>query len=252
MSQAAPVVVYVMGQPGAGKSENRHLVSDGLEKATRISGDDFKINDPRYLPALKDNPRTAGTLVRSVYQEWQARVVAGIREMAGHLVIEISPRFPIRCFLGEVAAFRAAHYRVELVVLAVREADSRQGIGLRYARVLRKNPTHARFTETAGHDACFEALPEVVAAVERESAVHALRVVRRDGTVLHRSERGDAGRPAGGAVAAMEGEWRRPYSTEEAARFVANQGLLHRQLPQYAEEWREIAGLAAPLITSVN
>ncbi|MFD3584240.1 zeta toxin family protein [Streptomyces sp. NPDC058683] len=252
MSQAAPVVVYVMGQPGAGKSENRHLVPDGLEKATRISGDDFKINDPRYLPALKDNPRTAGTLVRSVYQEWQARVVAGMRQMAGHLVIEISPRLPIRCFLGEVAAFRAAHYRVELVVLAVREADSRQGIGLRYARVLRRNPTHARFTETAGHNECFKALGEVVAAVERESSVHALRVVRRDGTVLHRSERGDAGHLPGGAVQAMEGEWRRPYTTVEAAHFFGNQGLLHRRLPQYADEWHEIAELAAPLISSVN
>ncbi|QWA24704.1 zeta toxin family protein [Streptomyces sp. JCM17656] len=55
MPQANPVVVHVMAQPGAGKSENRHLVR-GREKATRICGDEFKVEHPAYLMLLAANP----------------------------------------------------------------------------------------------------------------------------------------------------------------------------------------------------
>lgn len=251
MSQENPVVVYVMAQPGAGKSENRHLVPQGGGKATRIAGDDFKIAHPAYLMLLAADPRTAGERIRSVYQEWQGRVEGLVRGMRGDLVIEISPERTEK-FLDDVAAFRDAGYRVELVVLAVRKPDSWQAIGLRYAEARRRNDRCARFTSAEGHHKCCEVLAEVVEAVERESAVDSLSVVRRDGTVLHRSERDAAGRLRRGAVKALCEEWTRPYAPDEAEIFLANQRRLRDDLPAYRAEWDRIAAQAGPLLPSAG
>ncbi|MFF7066776.1 zeta toxin family protein [Streptomyces pseudovenezuelae] len=171
-----PRLVCLAAQPGAGKTDNRALVCSGRE-ATRICGDDFKIAHPRYLELLAADPRTAGERIRPVYQAWQRRMESLVRDLRGDVVIELSPG-PDRKFLDDVALYQSVGYRVELVVLAVRQADSRQGISLRYARAL--TSPWARFTSVAGHDVCFEALAEVLMAVERESAVHSVKVVRRE------------------------------------------------------------------------
>ncbi|MEU0025984.1 zeta toxin family protein [Streptomyces sp. NPDC006335] len=244
VSREDPRLVCLAAQPGAGKTDNRHLVSSGRE-ATRICGDDFKIAHPRYLELLAADPRTAGERIRPVYQEWQRRMESLVRDLRGDVVIELSPG-PDRKFLDDAALYRAAGYRVELVVLAVRQADSRQGISLRYARAL--TSPQARFTSVAGHDVCFTALAEVLAAVERESAVHSLKVVRRDGTVLHHSERDAAGHLGRGAVEALRREWERPYTRDEAEVFLENQEELHRTLPEYGAEWDDIAALAGRLM----
>ncbi|MEU6307791.1 zeta toxin family protein [Streptomyces chartreusis] len=250
MPQANPVVVHVMAQPGAGKSENRHLVR-GREKATRICGDEFKVEHPAYLMLLAANPRTAGERIRPVYKAWQRRVEGMVRRQGGDLVVEISPG-PPQEFLDDVSAFRGEGYRVELVVLAVREADSWQGIGLRYAQAYRENSPSARFTSATGHHACFRALARVVEAVEAQSAVDSLKVVRRDGTVLHHSERDAAGLLPPGAVEALREEWWRAYTNAEAAVFRDNQKRLYRDLPMYQKEWERIEELAGPLMSSVN
>jgi hypothetical protein len=239
-----PRLVCVAAQPGAGKTDNPALVFSGRE-ATRICGDDFKIAHPRYLELLAADPRTAGERIRPVYQEWQRRMESLVRDLRGDVVIELSPG-PDGKLLEDVALYRAVGYRVELVVLAVRKADSRQGISLRYARAL--TSPWARFTSVAGHDVCFQALAEVLAAVERESAVHSVQVVRRDGTVLHHSERDAAGSRGEGAGEALRKEWERPYTPEEAEVFLENQEELYRTLPEYCVEWDDIAALADRLM----
>lgn len=252
VSQADPVVVYVMAQPGAGKSANPDLVSSppGRERL-RIVGDDFKAAHPNYLVLLARFPRLAGELIRPVYQEWQSWAVAYVRELHGDLVIEISPGSAAR-FLDDVADFRAAGYRVELVVLAVRQADSRQGIGARYAEAIAQNNCYARFTSAHGHDQCYDVVPDIVEAVERESAVDSVTVVRRDGTTLYRGERGMGDQALLGAAEALRSERLRPYSEKEAAAFREIQERLYRELPEHYDEWDEIAALARPLLPSAG
>lgn len=200
---------------------------------------------------LAADPRTAGERIRPIYQEWQARVEALVRDRHGDLVIEISPERTEK-FLAGVAAYRAEGYRVELVVMAVRKSDSWQGLGLRFAGALERNDRCARFTAAEGHHKCCEVLAEVVEAVERESAVDLLSVVRRDGTVLHRSERDAEGRLEVGAVEALREEWGRAYAPEEAATFLANLERLREKLPVYCAEWDQIEAQARPLMPSAN
>lgn len=84
--------------------------------------------------------------------------------------------------------YRRAGYRVELVVLAVRAADSRQGTAERCARMSRAS-LPPRFTTAQGDDRHFEVLADTVAAAEKAHVADSIMVWGRDGSVLYRSDR---------------------------------------------------------------
>ncbi|MYS86457.1 hypothetical protein GTZ85_41145 [Streptomyces sp. SID5474] len=251
--QSQPVVVYVMGQPGAGKTRASHLVHRAMRhrRPTSISAEDFKGAHPDYLQLLAEHPRTAGERVRADYRSWRDQAMAHVRAHRGDMVVEIAPG-SAEAFLADVAADRRAGYRVDLVVLAVRAADSRQGTAARYARASTSGP--ARFTTVAGHDRCLRAVLESLHAAEQGSMVDSVTVMRRDHTAVYRNERGPDGRwaRAGDAAWALLAEQRRPYTPGEAARFLAVHRWLTAVLPQHRSEPADIARLAAPLMPAAT
>ncbi|WP_369173301.1 zeta toxin family protein [Streptomyces sp. R28] len=246
----APLAVYVMAQPGAGKSRPARLVRQALRlrRPTAVVGDDFKAAHPDYLRLLEVDPRTAGARIRADYQAWQEEAEAYVRARRGDVVVEIAPGSAGQLLAG-AARYHEAGYRVELVALGVRAADSRQGTAVRYAEMRRKN-LPARFTTASGHDVCFAAVADAVRAAEHSRTVDSVAVMRRDGSAAHRTER-DADQPwihLAGAVPALVGEQQRPYGEEEAARFLTVQRRLRAALPQYRAEIAQITRLAWPLM----
>ncbi|MGW3046263.1 zeta toxin family protein, partial [Kitasatospora sp. NPDC001159] len=248
VSQENPVVVYVAGQPGAGKTRTARLVQRTVHQPVHLVGDYFKVLHPDYLQLLRTDPRRASEPIRTDYRAWQARAEAYVRERRGNLVIETTPADPER-FAAEAQKFRRAGYRVELVVLAVRAADSRQGTAHRYAR-LSALGVPARFTTAAGHDAHYRVLSDVVAAAEELAAVDQVTVLRRDTSALYQSRpTNGGGQPGHGAAAlALLAEQARPYTNEEAAAFWAVQRALHAAMPQYRDDLNAIATQALPLM----
>ncbi|MFJ3770738.1 zeta toxin family protein [Streptomyces sp. NPDC090075] len=246
----APLVVYVMGQPGAGKSRLARLVRQALRdrRPTAIAGDDFKTAHPDYVRLLEASPRMAGTRIRADYRAWQEMAEAYVRARRGDAVVEVAPGSAGR-FLGDAARYHEAGYRVELVVMGVRAADSRQGTAVRYAESIGKN-LPARFTTASGHYASFTALADTVWAAEHARLLDSLVVVRRSGRAVYRNQRaiGGAWTHPVGAVRILAGEQQRPYSEEEAERFLAVQRRLHAVLPQYRAEIAQITRLAWPLL----
>ncbi|AUY54774.1 Zeta toxin family protein [Streptomyces sp. CB01881] len=251
VAQERPVVVYVMGAPGAGKTQATVMVRRALRerRAVWISGGMFKAAHPDYFRLLREHPRTASARIRADYKAWQARAEAYVRERRADAVIEVAPG-SADAFLADAAAWRRAGYRVELLVLDVRAADSRQGTALRYAEVSRGGTRPGRFTTASGHDRCLAAVLECVQAVEEQRLVDHLSVVRRDGTAVFRNTLGPHGRwagPAGAALAARAGQVR-PYTEQEARQFLADQRELRIALPQYRRDVDAITRLAWPLL----
>ncbi|MGW4784905.1 zeta toxin family protein [Streptomyces sp. NPDC004230] len=247
--QNKPVVVYVMGQPGAGKTRAARMVRRTLrDNPTHITGDNFKFSHPDYLQLLHEEPRTASARIRADYRAWQAQAEAYVRERRGDLVIEIAPGSAAG-FVSGASLFRHAGYRVELVVLGVRAADSRQGTAMRYAKVSQQG-VPARFTTAAGHDDHFAVLPEVVTLAEQLSVVDEVLVMRRDAHPLYRNSQVGPGRWVRRCAAelALVAEQARPYTLEEAARFWATQRWLLAAMPQYRDDLIAIGALACPLM----
>ncbi|UVN59437.1 zeta toxin family protein [Streptomyces albus] len=247
--QERPIVVYVMGQPGAGKTRMTPMLRRTLRgRPVRISGDDFKAAHPDYLQLLKEEPRTAGERIRADYRAWQALAEQYVRERRSDAVVETAPA-SAASFVNSAMLYRQAGYRVELVVLAVRAADSLQGTADRYAQVSSYGAS-PRFTTTSGHDTHFAALPDAVAAAEDPLVADAITVLRRDATVLYRNERslrGEWVHPAG-AAAALLIEQSRPYTAAEAARFWATHRRLCMAMPHYRDALADIAQRARPLM----
>ncbi|MFH8387815.1 zeta toxin family protein [Kitasatospora sp. NPDC018058] len=136
--QDQPVVVFVAGQPGAGKTRAARLVRRALRRPVHLVGGDFKVLHPDYLHLLRTDPRRASEKIRADYRAWQAKAEAYVRERRGDLLIETTPAGAAQFAAAKV--YRRAGYRVELLVLAVRAADSRQGTAHRYAQVARRRP----------------------------------------------------------------------------------------------------------------
>ncbi|MFJ4569057.1 zeta toxin family protein [Streptomyces caelestis] len=238
-----PRAVYVLGQPGAGKLLAARMVRRAMRPGTtRLVGDDFKASHPDYYQLLRDDPRSAGAAIRADYRSWFAQAEEYVRLRRGDVLIEAAPGSAEE-FLDSALPFATTGYPVELVVLAVREADSRLATALRYARALQRGGT-GRFTTRAGHDTCFRALADVVAVAERHPQITAVTVIRRDGHALVRHEGGGAGR----ASWALTAERLRPYTEQEAAAFLRLHQALRRALPQHRAELDEIAALARPLM----
>ncbi|MEU7641228.1 zeta toxin family protein [Streptomyces sp. NPDC039016] len=238
-----PRAVYVVGQPGASKTTAANVVLRAMRPGTtRLVGDDFKAAHPDYLHLLRNDPRGAGAAIRADYRAWFTRAEATVRARRGDVLIEAAPG-SAQELLTSALPFAADGYPVELVALAVREADSRLATALRYARALQLG-IPARFTTKSGHSSCFDALPDVVERAASHPAFAAVTVIRRDGQALLRQEQGNARR----AVWALQAERHRPYTEQEAAQFIALYTALRKALPQHRRELNEIVALARPLM----
>ena len=250
-AQDRPVALYVMGAQGAGKSHTARLLRRALRhrRPTRIEGGMFKALHPDYRTLLDEHPRTASARIRADYRAWQDRAEDYIRQRRGDLIIEIAPD-SIEHFLASARRSHRAGYRVELVVLGVRAADSRLGTAMRCADVARIGG-RPRFTAAAAHDVTFHVLADVVRAAEEEAhAVTSVSVIRQDMTAVYRNERTADGTwarpPRGGAV--LLAEQHRPYTAAEAMRLRTALHRLRGELPQYQSDLVEIAALAQPLM----
>lgn len=238
-----PRAVYVLGQPGAGKLLAARMVRRAMRVGTtRLVGDDFKASHPDYFQLLRDEPRSAGAAIRTDYRAWFSRAEGYVRRRRGDVLIEAAPG-SVEEFLDSALPFATDGYPVELVVLAVRAADSRLATALRYARTLQIGGT-GRFTTRSGHDTCFQALADFVAVAERHPQIAAITVIRRDGQALLRHEADGSGR----ASWALAAERLRPYTEQEAMAFLQLHHALRRALPRHRGELDDIAALARPLM----
>ncbi|MFE3206079.1 zeta toxin family protein [Embleya sp. NPDC059237] len=246
-----PNMYYVMGQPGSGKTRAARLVHRALHQRhpTRIVAENFKICHPDYLQLLQECPRSACKRIRADYQAWREEAKAHVRTRRGDMIVEIAPG-SAAAFTRDAILTRQAGYRIELVVVAARPADSRQGTAARYAQADQSGP--ARFTTVAGHNRCLRAVFEALEVAERDALVDSVIIMRRDQTAVYRNERGPDGRwvRATGAAWALLREQCRPYTACEAAEFLTVQRWLWQALPQHRHELADIAGLAAPLMPS--
>ncbi|WP_370424203.1 zeta toxin family protein (plasmid) [Streptomyces sp. QH1-20] len=85
---------------------------------------------------MEEEPRTTSARIRADYRRWQQMVEAYVRERRDDLLIEIAPDSPGH-FLDGARRHQRSGYRVELVVIGARVADSRLSTAARCAELAR-------------------------------------------------------------------------------------------------------------------
>jgi hypothetical protein len=251
-AQPHPVVVFIRGQPGAGKTATTAMIKHtvGLRgPAAHLCGDSYKPYHPDYSRLMDDDDRTAGAFTRLDTRAWHAAAEAWVRVRGCHAVVETALADPAE-FARTAGRFRESGLRVQVAVMAVPEALSRLGILDRY---LRQKEVHGRgrFVAQANHDGCYHGMIETVAAIEADHLADTVVVFRRGAEVVAESHLDDQGRWSGatGLAATVRAERVRPWTIDESLRFCATLDRVATSAgPARHPELRRIAQLAVPLV----
>jgi hypothetical protein len=248
--QQRPVVVFIGGQPGAGKTATTaHVLRSLSERGTpaHVCGDIYKPYHPAYRRLLTQDEATAGAYTRLDARAWHAKAEAYAREQRADVVIETALSGPAG-FAEPASAFRAAGYRVEVVALAVPAPVSRLGILTRYAAQVDAHG-RGRIVDPENHDTCYTGLAATVAGIDTDRSADAIRIVRRGNETLYINTLTAAGEWADPprAAGALAAERDRTWTPTEAQVFRAELAQLEaRRDPALRSAAAEIARLATP------
>lgn len=220
LTQEQPVVVLVAGPPGSGKSTLCELLLTVLDRrggAVLIGRDLYKSAHPQYAALLESDERTAGVKVRPDVLQWQAEVEEYVRRKRFDAVLETPLADPEEARALAVA-FRAAGFRVEVVVVATAEAVLQVSV---MDRLVASESGTGRYVSWDNLDRCVHGLPRSLAVIEAEHLADRMMVVRRDLEVLYDNELTEDGtwRSTAGAPQAHAGELARPWTAPQTWQF---------------------------------
>ncbi|WP_424217754.1 zeta toxin family protein (plasmid) [Streptomyces sp. BI20] len=233
-----PVVVYLVGEPGTRMPEVRRVVGRALRPGTvRLDAELLRGTHPDHAALVTDAPRIADELVRPDAEAWQVEAEALVRERRGDVLV-LADFTTVEDFAASAGRFVRAGYRVEVVAVADRPADSRQRTLIAHARALELDvPTP--LPTPADHARACRTVDAIVAAAAAHPGIATVRVVDGDQHELGRARH---------ALWALAAARLRPYTTAEAARFRTVQRALHRALPRLGAEIDGITAQADPLM----
>lgn len=210
--------VILGGQPGAGKTGLLHQAQKQLEQRGAtwvINGDDFYAYHPKYSQLQKEHGTEAPRMVKDDARAWATMTFDAARERGVNIVLESTMRQP-DSVVEQLKELRQSGYAVQARVLAVKEQESWQGNHARHELIAQQGG-YPRLTSKATHDAAVSGVVKTVATIESKKLTDSVTVHRRDGSVIHDSNRQKS--PAADAITKERGI---PFSAERIAKHTAN------------------------------
>ncbi|KAM3535401.1 hypothetical protein MY4038_001273 [Beauveria bassiana] len=246
-----PLAVLAVGQTGAGKTllapAILHALSPG--KPVHLIADTYKTYHPQYASLMQSSaPQHASPATGPDARRWLALAVGEAARRGVDVVLESACRHP-EDFCALAAQFRAAQYRVEVVVLAVPAALSRLGI---LARFYEKKPEAqsrglpVRLTPVKVHDDSYAGLLHAARYLESSGAADQVVVVRRGNLVAYGWERAGGETPKIAEAVERERERRLTEAERKTALGDVQRLELHEGAMEQLEQVRE---LLKPLIS---
>ncbi|MCT9093502.1 zeta toxin family protein [Streptomyces sp. ASQP_92] len=249
-AQEEPVAVIVVGEPGAEVSRTANLVQRamGSRAPVRLVYQDFEAFHPDSEQVCSEHPLSDGAEIRADVEAWMARIATALRGLRAHVIVESFPG-SVQEVLGEAELYGSAGFRVDLVLLGARAADSRQATARIHAR-LQQRGVPSRYTSRTRHDQVRHTVAQLARIAETHPAIASVLVLGPDGDAVHRNERtarGGLTRPIR-AAAALGGARVKPYTLTEANRFLTTHRALRAALPQHRDDLHRTLALAHPLM----
>jgi UDP-N-acetylglucosamine kinase len=250
-----PIAAVIVAQPGAGKTRAGSVIGDSLGGAVGyvpIDSDLYKPFHPDYDRLLRTNDRLMAAATRADGREWMAKVAHYAREHRLDTLIDHTID-GLRFFENTLRPYLASGYRVAVIVLAVPEALSRQGIIHRYHEQ-HQQTGGGRLTIASKAAASYRGILDGADLIDRERLAHVVAVFRRgfkDGACYYNKLTPDGSWKYPPALrAAIQTEREKHLPVAERTSFLEVQQRLHRELPaEFGEELHTIDELARPLVT---
>ena len=187
-ASAAPELIMVGGQPGAGKTTATvHAVRDLMRKGgsvAYINGDELRPFHPQYAALVAADRSTAADKTGADVGLWVERAIREAAVGRFHAVIATTMRQP-EVVRRTAEQFTAQGFRFEMRVVVVDPEASQLGIYERFATGLASPSALPRFTLPSYHTDALAQMPKTLAAVVKLAKV--VRFVDRQGRELYSS-----------------------------------------------------------------
>lgn len=228
-SSSNPQLVFVTGQPAAGKSRTIERIVAGMDTpAVVLDSDALRLNHPQIAEIMRRDPQRMDVLSNGPVGQWMGASIEHARQRGYNTIIENTLTNPAQV-ADTAAAFRSAGYRVDVAALAVPEQVSRLGVVSRYINGL-DSDEYPRWTTERAHSGAYVDMLSGLQTVT--GVVDTIEVYTRSGAPLYAGVDGVA------AAAAVVDERQR--------------GLRPRQAADWAEDYHRVVGrlLAPGIITA--
>lgn len=182
LSAAAPVLVIVGGQPGAGKTRSLDQAARSHPGIVPVVGDDLRLFHPLYRDVMATDPLSMPEVTAQAANAWVHMSLDYLRGQGRSVLLETTLRQP-GAVSATLAQFRAAGYATELRILAVPEELSRMGTLTRYVAQAVEDGA-GRWAPSRFHDAAYSQAPDTAAAAALAGLVDRVIVVDRNANVL--------------------------------------------------------------------
>ncbi|MFE0453068.1 zeta toxin family protein [Streptomyces sp. NPDC058914] len=258
--QDPATAVFLIGQPGAGKTRVAQLVAEQLDARggfADIDSDLYKPYHPQYAQFMAEDDRLMTLYTGADGRAWMRQAQQFVRgedplsggQKLNALVQEIAmdPEY----LAGTMRQYRAVGTRVEAFVLGVSQALSEQGILNRYYEQVRDRG-QGRLTVPEKAAASYTGIAASCEVIAREGLVDYAAVYRRGESIPRYAA--DAAELARNPLAlrqALEQERDRPWTPQESHDFLAVQRKLRDGLPtDFGPQLDRIDALARPLLAT--
>ncbi|MFI8178011.1 zeta toxin family protein [Streptomyces microflavus] len=255
-SQETPTVVFLVGQPGAGKSKVTEMVAGVLNQHggfVDVDSDLYKPYHPSYDALMAQDDTLMAAYTRADGRAWMAQAEDYVRTHGLHAIIQETSQ-NAQAVEDKMRAYRESGARIEGLFMGVPKALSDQGIVNRYFEQL-ADRGQGRLTVQANADESYAGILDLADRVDRGALVDLASVYRRgESQPRYSNSLDDTGQWVAppGLRDGVDAERIRPLGEAESRAFVDTQLRLRetslRQGPEWPERMARIERSAAPIL----
>ncbi|TDD27421.1 hypothetical protein E1218_10565 [Kribbella turkmenica] len=216
-----PTVLFIAGQPGAGKTTMQAAAIErlGMKTAYVLDHDELLDKHPGYASGALENDYTAAAVYGQDAAIWRGWALQDVQARQLDVVVP----FPIsgQYDLDLMKQFQDKGYRVEVAFAAVHEAQSQLGIMERFVDG-RQESGYGRWIGAGQHDQIYRDMLGTAEAIEAHRLADAVHVYRRgeaEPVFTNERKNGLWRHPPGSSRAAIEAERNRPWTDREVNHF---------------------------------
>ncbi|WP_239396296.1 zeta toxin family protein [Frankia sp. CiP3] len=250
--QPRPTVVFLIAQPGAGKSRVARQIGtifDGKGGFIDVDSDRYKPFHPSYEQFMDENDRTMVVRTRFDGRRWMHMIQDYARRHRLNTLVQATAGNSAGV-AEDMSRYREAGYQIAVATMGVPEAMSRQGIIHRYHEQVRDRG-RGRLTAPENARRSYAGILDLADLIDTRHLADQVAVFRRGEAepryFNHLTPAGQWAEPPR-LRAAIETERTRPWTPQETGDFQAVQRTLAGEAgPEWTPQLAEIDTLARPL-----
>ncbi|MFD8292440.1 zeta toxin family protein [Streptomyces lavendulae] len=178
--QTTPTVVFLIGQPGAGKSRLTEMVAAALNQHggfVDVDSDLYKPYHPDYDVLMAQDDTLMAAYTRADGRAWMAQAEEYVRVHRLHAIIQETSQ-NASAVEAKMVAYRQAGARVEALFMGVPKAMSDQGIVNRYFEQL-ADRGQGRLTVQSNADESYRGILDLADRLDDSAVVKMASIYRR-------------------------------------------------------------------------